>query len=797
MASSRITPSNPTVYTYGPSGQGHDYTEGQLATWENDTDINLVSAAAGVILDTYSNGSFYTDSCTMSGTTTNTTYFRLIRAASGHEHGGIPGAGVRIHRTTDGSCISVWEDNGSLQDIEVTLSISSSTARAGVLSNWPNVRLIGLIISAQNSGSSGAIGIDSSSSPIMVNCLLYGCKWHGIRYNGTAGARIYNCTSVNNQYGVYSFSGGTVTHVKNCLMTGSSNTDMLIVAGTNESTNNATEDGSATGANAFTNQTFTFVNAGSNNFHLSTSDAGARNKGTDLSGDSGFPFDDDIDGDLWVDWDIGFDEPQPSVPTVSPAPAILPVTTAAPTISGSITIASGSVPIPIATVAPSVVETGVITPAAVSIPISTVAHVQSSAITRSPSSTSTSITTVAPTLSSSIAVSPTSVSIPVISVAPTIVQAGSISPDSIQIPVATVAPNLSIGGITITPSAVATGMTTVAPSLSASMVQTPGSVSTQITSVTPNLSSVITRAPASVAMPVLTVAPSLVQAGSFVPDPVVTQFQTVAPSVTASASKTPDAIGIPITIVAPTESAAITKTLGTVALPILTVTPSIVQAGSLVPDPVTLTIVVASPSLVIGGVTRSPSSVTLSVSVSTHALASSASIAPNPVDIPIVSGILTLAETVTKTPDPVVVASTIVAPTFSIGGVSRTPSTIAIPLTVPTVSIGSGIFVAPASVSTAIEITSVSLSMAATLFPAPVLVPVNTGVALLDIGGLTLSPNATETILVIKAPGLFQGLVPTGGLLYDLIDITPSVLFDTVESEPAVPLDDVGIVQSF
>ncbi len=48
--------------------------------------------------------------------------------------------------------------------------------------------------------------------------------------------------------------------------------------------------------------------SGSDDYHLAAGDAGAKDYGTDLSGDSFFPFDDDIDGDLFDTWDIGFDE---------------------------------------------------------------------------------------------------------------------------------------------------------------------------------------------------------------------------------------------------------------------------------------------------------------------------------------------------------------------------------------------------------------------------------------------------------------------------------------------------------
>jgi hypothetical protein len=65
----------------------------------------------------------------------------------------------------------------------------------------------------------------------------------------------------------------------------------------------------APGANSKNSATVIFVNAASENFHLSSSDTTARGAGTDLSGDLNLPFNDDIDGQIRVGlWDIGADQ---------------------------------------------------------------------------------------------------------------------------------------------------------------------------------------------------------------------------------------------------------------------------------------------------------------------------------------------------------------------------------------------------------------------------------------------------------------------------------------------------------
>ncbi|MCK5591336.1 MAG: hypothetical protein KAI72_05215, partial [Candidatus Pacebacteria bacterium] len=74
---------------------------------------------------------------------------------------------------------------------------------------------------------------------------------------------------------------------------------------------NATDGTDAVGAgtNNKTEQVFSFVNETADDFHLVLADSGARDSGTDLSGDADISFSNDIDGDTHSGtWDIGADE---------------------------------------------------------------------------------------------------------------------------------------------------------------------------------------------------------------------------------------------------------------------------------------------------------------------------------------------------------------------------------------------------------------------------------------------------------------------------------------------------------
>ena len=92
-------------------------------------------------------------------------------------------------------------------------------------------------------------------------------------------------------------------------------------------------------------QTFTFVNAGGRDYHLTSSDAGARDVGVSLSGDGNLPFNYDIDAQSRPYnsiWDMGADEYQPAlVPTVITA-AASSITSTGAVLNGTITLANGA-----------------------------------------------------------------------------------------------------------------------------------------------------------------------------------------------------------------------------------------------------------------------------------------------------------------------------------------------------------------------------------------------------------------------------------------------------------------------
>ena len=119
---------------------------------------------------------------------------------------------------------------------------------------------------------------------------------------------LYNNTVVDCEDGINAIQGTVVA--KNNLVY--NNTDNYVGVFDAASTNNLSGPGPDTEiplTNAQDGVSVTFVNPGTDDWHLDPSDTGARDFGTNLAGDPDLAFVDDIDGELRpAPWDIGADE---------------------------------------------------------------------------------------------------------------------------------------------------------------------------------------------------------------------------------------------------------------------------------------------------------------------------------------------------------------------------------------------------------------------------------------------------------------------------------------------------------
>ena len=305
MASSRRLPTSYNLKTYGADGFDRDYTV--LNTWESDTDNNLVTAAKGEVLECYADAASFDDRIVMTGATTNSSYFRVIKPATGNKHLGKPGSGVTFVSTTDLTIFAVTEGYAQIQDIIATVNISSNNTRSAFSMSGANngSAYIGCIaVNCLNSGTGTVYGFNltpsSGYSIFVVNCLSHNNESYGF-YNSGSNVWLYNCTSTNNLYGFHR-NAGTI-YAKNCCASGNTTLDW---SGTFTKTTCTAEDA-----------TPTYVDSGNDDFHLSSSDTVCKDNGTDLSSDGSYAFDDDVDSVTHSGtWDIGFDEYVLAIPIV-------------------------------------------------------------------------------------------------------------------------------------------------------------------------------------------------------------------------------------------------------------------------------------------------------------------------------------------------------------------------------------------------------------------------------------------------------------------------------------------------
>lgn len=296
MASSRQLPAAYTTNTYGT---GKDYTEGQLANWEADTDIDLVTPTSGKVLDVYKEGAagalWDETSSLMLGATTNANYFRVIRAAASNGHSGIPAddgshAGFNCAGAGDG-LIRIYETFFQVHNIDA-LTGADGVRHCFDVSDYAGVKIVGCLASAPITNAVGfKFDAAGANTHTLINSLAYGCGI-GVRCGGSGTYEILNCTVANSIASNY-LEGSTGTYnADNCISE-------------NPGTSHFSGDWTKTTCMESGTDALTYINSGANDFH-NASDSDAVDGGTDLSA----TFDDDVDGDTRSAWDVGFDEYQ-------------------------------------------------------------------------------------------------------------------------------------------------------------------------------------------------------------------------------------------------------------------------------------------------------------------------------------------------------------------------------------------------------------------------------------------------------------------------------------------------------
>jgi hypothetical protein len=311
MATSRIQATNENISTFGAAGQGRDYTV--LDTWAGDTELDLVGDSQSEVLECYADSASFNEKCVLEAATTDEDYFRIVRPAAGEGHDGIPGNGLFFDLSgSGGDGWRVDEEYSGFQDIVIKNTTNDASGRSVFDLREANGIFVGCMAFDSTNIGVGvlAAGFEIQEDDIvLVNCLALNNPLRGFDCDVPSQAYAYNCNAINNGTTGFLEAGGDFV-VKNCLGDNNTVRDFGPDPGSfTGATNNAAGDGFAPGTNNRENQTFTFVASGSDDYHLTSDDAGALDFGADLSADGVFPFNDDIDFETRATpWDIGFDE---------------------------------------------------------------------------------------------------------------------------------------------------------------------------------------------------------------------------------------------------------------------------------------------------------------------------------------------------------------------------------------------------------------------------------------------------------------------------------------------------------
>ena len=203
-----------------------------------------------------------------------------------------------------------------IDGLQIANNLATAQEMIWIIDNVTNVQISDNIIKSLLTTNSSIYGIHTGDvtnvyiwNNVIYDMLGTGAVGIGIIAEYDSLLWIYNNTIINcNRYGIR--TSGQNTHVKNNLVKGNRIDFSVQAAVSADSDYNASSDNSAPGTHARRQQTFSFVDAANKNYHLTSSDVGAKGAGINLSADAAWPFTTDIDGQLRPSsgaWDIGAD----------------------------------------------------------------------------------------------------------------------------------------------------------------------------------------------------------------------------------------------------------------------------------------------------------------------------------------------------------------------------------------------------------------------------------------------------------------------------------------------------------
>lgn len=267
-----------------------------------------------------------TSSPNVSGFTTDSTRYVKISAQGSDRHLGIWDTGK--YRIANDYGIAINDANVWIDGLQFHVGDSDDNNLLGIdiQTDNANITISNSIFKANHTSCSSfcnglkaiQVHVDHDGNVYVYNNIMImpafsGRNSYGITSTNFATGKMYAYNNtITAKYAIQ--DGYDDINAKNNIMVGSSacfvNNSNVETTSVGASTNyNSVSCATAVGANSRTSQTFTFVATGSDDYHLSSGDAGAKDFGTDLSADGSLAFSTDIDGATRSGtWDIGADE---------------------------------------------------------------------------------------------------------------------------------------------------------------------------------------------------------------------------------------------------------------------------------------------------------------------------------------------------------------------------------------------------------------------------------------------------------------------------------------------------------
>lgn len=318
-----VSAATEVVRTIKPSGQGGDYTT--LAAWEAGEQRDLTAADEIAVAQIDGNWSSPdTTAVTINGWTTDATRYIKIYTTAQARHGGKwSGDKYRIAPTTDVTTLNVNEAYTQIIGLQIaTTSYTRNYAYAVLLNQYSASSALSYSVIKNVTAGTDTNGVFShasvSGSLHIYNNIVYDFNTAnsiGIYSQAAAGIKnyIYNNTIQNCNTGLYTEYEFTIAQ-NNLSYNNTNNYAGVYYTGSANNLSGPSQT-DAPGTNPRNATVVKFADEVNNDFHLNSTDTGAKNFGADLSADANLAFSDDIDGQARstssgqsAAWDIGADE---------------------------------------------------------------------------------------------------------------------------------------------------------------------------------------------------------------------------------------------------------------------------------------------------------------------------------------------------------------------------------------------------------------------------------------------------------------------------------------------------------